>query len=159
MAELTDAKKKAIDILADNSDLFHSVGTWDYMIHFFKDILFVITLGLYKLVTALENVLNQIVTFGGLLDGQEITQLSSRMTPIAFILMALVIGVLGLSIIMGKKLPISKLVLNIVLASLFIMTIPNLFSIAFDVNQSLIKDTNDSSFISEANKLEMTHKK
>ncbi|EOG8993243.1 pLS20_p028 family conjugation system transmembrane protein [Staphylococcus pseudintermedius] len=159
MAELTDAKKKAIDILADNSDLFHSVGTWDYMIHFFKDILFVITLGLYKLVTALENVLNQIVTFGGLLDGQEITQLSSRMTPIAFILMALVIGVLGLSIIMGKKLPISKLVLNIVLASLFIMTIPNLFSIAFDVNQSLIKDTNDSSFVSEANKLEMTHKK
>ncbi|EJG5111135.1 hypothetical protein NAC57_000712 [Staphylococcus pseudintermedius] len=159
MAELTDAKKKAIDILADNSDLFHSVGTWDYMIHFFKDILFVITLGLYKLVTVLENVLNQIVTFGGLLDGQEITQLSSRMTPIAFILMALVIGVLGLSITMGKKLPISKLVLNIVLASLFIMTIPNLFSIAFDVNQSLIKDTNDSSFISEANKLEMTHKK
>ncbi|EGQ3582897.1 hypothetical protein I0555_002215 [Staphylococcus pseudintermedius] len=158
MAGISESEKRAIDILLENSDLFHSNGFWDFLIHFFKSLLFYFTRFLYNLTTVSENVLNQIVTFGGLLDGQEITQLSSKMTPISFVLMALVIGVLGLSIIMGKKLPISKLVLNIVLASLFIVTIPNLFSIAFDVNQTLIKDTNNSQFISDNEKLELAHK-
>lgn len=158
MAGISESEKRAIDILLENSDLLHSNGFWDFLIHFFKSLLFHFTRLLYNLTTLSENVLNQIVTFGGLLDGQEITQLSSKMTPISFVLMALVIGVLGLSIIMGKKLPISKLVLNIVLASLFIVTIPNLFSIAFDVNQTLIKDTNNSQFISDNEKLELAHK-
>ncbi|MDK4095389.1 hypothetical protein O0G34_10715 [Staphylococcus pseudintermedius] len=158
MAGISESEKRAIDILLENSDLFHSNGFWDFLIHFFKSLLFHFTRFLYNLTTMSENVLNQIVTFGGLLDGQEITQLSNKLTPIAFVLMALVIGVLGLSIIMGKKLPISKLVLNIILASLFIVTIPNLFSIAFDVNQTLIKDTNNSQFISDNEKLELAHK-
>lgn len=36
MAGISESEKRAIDILLENSDLFHSNGFWDFLIHFLK---------------------------------------------------------------------------------------------------------------------------
>ncbi|UVI86662.1 pLS20_p028 family conjugation system transmembrane protein [Staphylococcus aureus] len=150
--------REAIRILKDNQDLFHSNGSWDFLIHFFVDIGWFLTGWLYRFVNFVEDILDKIVTFGGLMNSQEVTNLSMKMMPIAFTLMALVIAILGFSIMMGIKIPISKLVINIILASLFIVSLPGIFQQAFDLNQGLYKDIKSSEFTGK-NDLNMNHNK
>lgn len=146
LGKIEDADKEAIRILKNNQDLFHSNGSWDFLIHFFVDIGWFLTGWLYKFVNFVEDILDKIVTFGGLMNSQEVTNLSMKMMPIAFTLMALIIAILGFSMMMGMKIPISKLAINVILASLFIVSLPGIFQQAFDLNQGLYKDIKSSEF-------------
>lgn len=128
LGQLEPQDKEAIKILKDNQDLFHSNGSWDFLIHFFVDIGWFLTNWLYKFVNFVEDVLDKIVTFGGLMNSQEVTNLSMKMMPIAFTLMAVIIAILGFSIMMGMKIPLSKLAINVILASLFIVSLPGIFN-------------------------------
>lgn len=146
LGKIEDADKEAIRILKNNQNLFHSNGSWDFLIHFFVDIGWFLTGWLYKFVNFVEDILDKIVTFGGLMNSQEVTNLSMKMMPIAFTLMALIIAILGFSMMMGMKIPISKLAINVILASLFIVSLPGIFQQAFDLNQGLYKDIKSSEF-------------
>lgn len=146
LGQLEPQDKEAIKILKDNQDLFHSNGSWDFLIHFFVDIGWFLTNWLYKFVNFVEDVLDKIVTFGGLMNSQEVTNLSMKMMPIAFTLMAVIIAILGFSIMMGMKISLSKLAINVILASLFIVSLPGIFQQAFDLNQGLYKDIKSSEF-------------
>lgn len=154
---LEPEEKDAIDILIKNKDLFHSNGAWDFLIHFFVDIGWFITGWLYKFVNFLEEILDKLVTFGGLFDSEDVTKLSQSMTPVAFSLMAVVLCILALSMMLGMKIPISKLAINLILASLFIITLPNIFKQAYEFNTSLYKDVSSDGFIGK-NNFEMTKK-
>ena len=112
----------------------------------FVDIGWFLTNWLYKFVNFVEDVLDKIVTFGGLMNSQEVTNLSMKMMPIAFTLMAVIIAILGFSIMMGMKISLSKLAINVILASLFIVSLPGIFQQAFDLNQGLYKDIKSSEF-------------
>lgn len=158
LGKIEDADKEAIRILKNNQDLFHSNGSWDFLIHFFVDIGWFLTGWLYKFVNFVEDILDKIVTFGGLMNSQEVTNLSMKMMPIAFTLMALIIAILGFSMMMGMKIPISKLAINVILASLFIVSLPGIFQQAFDLNQGLYKDIKSSEFTGK-NDLNMNSKK
>ena len=94
----------------------------------FVDIGWFLTNWLYKFVNFVEDVLDKIVTFGGLMNSQEVTNLSMKMMPIAFTLMAVIIAILGFSIMMGMKISLSKLAINVILASLFIVSLPEFFN-------------------------------
>ena len=80
------------------------------------------------------------------MNSQEVTNLSMKMMPIAFTLMAVIIAILGFSIMMGMKISLSKLAINVILASLFIVSLPGIFQQAFDLNQGLYKDIKSSEF-------------
>ncbi|MCG1169224.1 hypothetical protein K4S71_09770 [Staphylococcus epidermidis] len=155
---LNDDQKEAIDILSKNQDLFHSNGAVDFLIHFFVDIGWFITGWLYKFVNFLEDMLDKLVTFGGLFDSEDVTKLSEKMTPIAFSLMGVIIVILAITMMFGMKIPFSKLTVNIILASLFIITIPNIFKQAYDFNTSLYKDVSSDGFIGKSD-MQMTKKK
>lgn len=152
---MSDDEKKAVDILIDNKDLFKSHGGMDFIIHIFVDIGWFLTIWIYRLTRFLEDILDKIVSMGDLLDSNEITQLSVKMAPICFSLMAIIICILAFSMMLGKKLPISQLFINIILATLFIATVPGLFSQAFDVEESLVHDVTKSDFAPNKDKLSM----
>lgn len=127
LGQLEPQDKEAIKILKDNQDLFHSNGSWIFN-SLFVDIGWFLTNWLYKFVNFVEDVLDKIVTFGGLMNSQEVTNLSMKMMPIAFTLMAVIIAILGFSIMMGMKISLSKLAINVILASLFIVSLPGIFN-------------------------------
>lgn len=130
LLKISSDQQRAIEILQKNRDIFHnnSESLWLIIIGFFKSLAWKITIGLHKLVSFLNEVLNSIITFGGILDDKKVVELSNAMTPIALSLMALMIAVIGFMVMFGQRIPISQFLLNIKLAGLFIVTVLIIFS-------------------------------
>ena len=73
------------------------------------------------------NTLKNIFTLGGLLDNKDVTHLSHILTPLALSIMLITIAMLGLMMMTGKRIQISNVLVNLILAICFISITPYLF--------------------------------
>lgn len=123
-------------ILSQNSDLFQA--TW--LGNFFKVIGWLVTWIFYWITQMMRNTLENIFTLGGLLDNKQVTELSSTLTPVALSIMLLTLGALGLMMMTGKRIQISNVFVNIILAVCFITMIPYMFSTLTNLTVQFVHD-------------------
>jgi len=123
-------------ILSQNSDLFQA--TW--LGNFFKVIGWLITWIFYWITQMMRNTLENIFTLGGLLDNKQVTELSSTLTPVALSIMLVTLGALGLMMMTGKRIQISNVFVNIILAVCFITMIPYMFSTLTNLTVQFVHD-------------------
>lgn len=123
-------------ILSQNSDLFQA--TW--LGNFFKVIGWLVTWIFYWITQMMRNTLENIFTLGGLLDNKQITELSSTLTPVALSIMLVTLGALGLMMMTGKRIQISNVFVNIILAVCFITMIPYMFSTLTNLTVQFVHD-------------------
>jgi len=140
IAKLTKEQIKAIEILDEHKDLFESSGSMDFIIHFFYALMWKFTMLLQYFTSEIEKILDKIITLNDLFNNSKVAELSSALTPVAYGLMAFMLAVIAISISFGKKLPISQLFINVIFATLFIITLPNIFSQANDLKNSFYND-------------------
>ncbi|MCC3699521.1 hypothetical protein LLE79_04080 [Staphylococcus epidermidis] len=123
-------------ILSQNSDLFQA--TW--LGNFFKVIGWLVTWIFYWITQMMRNTLENIFTLGGLLDNKQVTELSSTLTPVALSIMLVTLGALGLMMMTGKRIQISNVFVNIILAVCFITMIPYMFSTLTNLTVQFVHD-------------------
>lgn len=123
-------------ILSQNSDLFQA--TW--LGNFFKVIGWLITWIFYWITQMMRNTLENIFTLGGLLNNKQVTELSSTLTPVALSIMLVTLGALGLMMMTGKRIQISNVFVNIILAVCFITMIPYMFSTLTNLTVQFVHD-------------------
>lgn len=141
-------KSKIAEILSQNSDLFQA--TW--LGNFFKVIGWLITWIFYWITQMMRNTLENIFTLGGLLDNKQVTELSSTLTPVALSIMLLTLGALGLMMMTGKRIQISNVFVNIILAVCFITMIPYMFSTLTNLTVQFVHDQKHISIDKNKNK-------
>lgn len=135
---MSESEKKAIEILKDNQEFFKSYDGIDWLVHICKSMGWYFTKGLYKISVSMEKLLNEIVTFGGLLNNKAITNLSETMMPIVWAVFGLTILIIGLSMMFGKQqTKLAQIAVNSVLAICFIITLPTIFSSAYKFSQGV----------------------
>lgn len=116
-------QQKIQEILSNNLDLFQA--TW--IGNLFKIIGWLITWMFYWIAQMMLNTLKNIFTLGGLLDNKDVTHLSHILTPLALSIMLITIAMLGLMMMTGKRIQISNVFVNLILAICFISITPYLF--------------------------------
>lgn len=116
-------QQKIQEILSNNLDLFQA--TW--IGNLFKTIGWLITWMFYWIAQMMLNTLKNIFTLGGLLDNKDVTHLSHILTPLALSIMLITIAMLGLMMMTGKRIQISNVLVNLILAICFISITPYLF--------------------------------
>ncbi|MGE6359089.1 hypothetical protein [Staphylococcus capitis] len=116
-------QQKIQEILSNNLDLFQA--TW--IGNLFKIIGWLITWMFYWIAQMMLNTLKNIFTLGGLLDNKDVTHLSHILTPLALSIMLITIAMLGLMMMTGKRIQISNVLVNLILAICFISITPYLF--------------------------------
>jgi len=116
-------QQKIQEILSNNLDLFQA--TW--IGNLFKTIGWLITWMFYWIAQMMLNTLKNIFTLGGLLDNKDVTHLSHILTPLALSIMLITIAILGLMMMTGKRIQISNVLVNLILAICFISITPYLF--------------------------------
>lgn len=135
---MKESEKKAIEILKDNQEFFKSYDGIDWLVHIGKSMGWYFTKGLYKISVSMEKLLNEIVTFGGLLNNKAITNLSETMMPIVWAVFGLTILIIGLSMMFGKQqTKLAQIAVNSVLAICFIIALPTIFSSAYKFSQGV----------------------
>ena len=121
-------------ILSNNLDLFQA----SWLGNLFKIIGWLITWMFYWITQMMLNTLKNIFTLGGLLDNKDVTHLSHILTPLALFVMLITVAVLGLMMMTGKRIQISHVFVNLILATCFITMIPYLFHTLNNMTLSFI---------------------
>ncbi|POA06072.1 pLS20_p028 family conjugation system transmembrane protein [Staphylococcus caprae] len=122
-------------ILSNNLDLFQA----SWLGNLFKILGWLITWLFYWITQMMLNTLKNIFTLGGLLDNKEVTHLSHQLMPIALSIMLITVAAIGLMMMTGKRIQISNVFVNLILAICFITMIPYLFHTLSDMTNEFVK--------------------